>query len=41
MIIYIETEIDNSKNSKCWFCGERVNHTISECGKLQQKEYKT
>ena len=30
--------------SKCWLCGDRnetINHIISECSKLPQKEYKT
>ena len=32
------------QNSKCWLCGDRdetINHIISECSKLAQKEYKT
>ncbi len=32
------------QNSKCWLCGDRdetVNHIISECSKLAQKEYQT
>ena len=32
------------QNSKCRLCGERdemVNHIVSECSKLAQKEYKT
>ena len=32
------------QNSKCRLCGERdetINHIISECSKLAQKEYKT
>ena len=32
------------QNSKCKLCGERdetINHIISECSKLAQKEYKT
>ena len=31
------------QNSKCWLCGNRdetINHMISECCKLAQKEYK-
>ena len=33
-----------SHNSKCRLCGDRdetINHIISECSKLAQKEYKT
>ena len=32
------------QNSKCGLCGdgdETINHIISECNKLAQKEYKT
>ena len=32
------------QNSKCRLCGDRdetINHTISKCSKLAQKEYKT
>ena len=32
------------QNSRCWLCGESdktINHIISECSKLAQKEYKT
>ena len=32
------------QNSKCWLYGNRdetINHIISECSKLAQKEYKT
>ena len=32
------------QNSKCWLCGDRdetINHIISKCNKLAQKEYKT
>ena len=32
------------ENSKCRMCGdsdETINHIISECSKLAQKEYKT
>ena len=32
------------QNSKCRLCGDRdetINHIISECSKLAQKEYKT
>ena len=30
--------------SKCWLCGDRdemIDHIISKCNKLVQKEYKT
>ena len=33
-----------AKNSKCRLCGDRdetINHLISECSKLAEKEYKT
>ena len=40
----IKTRIDKTRqNSKCRICGERdetINHIISECSKLVQKEYK-
>ena len=32
------------QNGKCRLCGDRdetINHIISECSKLAQKEYKT
>ena len=32
------------QNNKCWLCDDRdetINHIISECSKLAQKEYKT
>ena len=32
------------QNSRCWLCGDRdetINHIISECNKLERKEYKT
>ena len=42
---YIKEKIDNKRqNSKCRLCSDRdetVNHIISECNKLAQKEYKT
>ena len=42
---HIKTRIDNTQqNSKCRLCGDRdetINHIISECCKLAQKEYKT
>ena len=42
---YIKAKIDKTQqNSKCRMCGERdetVNHIISECSKLAQREYKT
>ena len=40
----MEARIDKTQqNSKCWLCGDRdemINHIISECSKLSQKEYK-
>ena len=42
---YIKARIDKTQqNSKCRLCGdidETINHIISECNKLAQKEYKT
>ena len=42
---YIKARIDKTQqNSKCRLCGnkdETINHIISECSKLAQKEYKT
>ena len=42
---YVKAKIDRTQqNSKCRMCGERdetVNHIISECSKLAQREYKT
>ena len=42
---HMKARIDKTQqNSKCRLCGERVetlNHIISECSKLAQKEYKT
>ena len=42
---HIKVRIDKiQQNCKCWLCGDRdetVNHIISECNKLAQKEYKT
>ena len=42
---HIKARIDKTQqNSKCWLCGDRdetINHIISECSKLAQKEYKT
>ena len=42
---HIKARIDkNQQNSKCRLCGDRdetINHIISECSKLAQKEYKT
>ena len=32
------------ENSRCWLCGNSdamINHIISECSKLAEKEYKT
>ena len=41
---HIKTRIDKTQqNSKCGLCGDRdetINHIISECSKLAQKEYK-
>ena len=41
----INARVDKTQqNSKCRLCGDRVetiNHIISECSKLVQKEYKT
>ena len=41
---HIKARIDKTQqNSKCWLCGDRdetINHIISECSKLAQKEYK-
>ena len=42
---YIAARIDKThQNSNCRLCGdwdETINHIISECSKLAQKEYKT
>ena len=42
---YIKARIDKTQqSSKCELCGDRdetINHIISECSKLAQKEYKT
>ena len=42
---HIRARIDKTQqNSKCRICGDRdetINHIISECSKLAQKEYKT
>ena len=40
----IKRRIDTQQNRKCWLCGDRdetINHIISKCSKLAQKEYKT
>ena len=41
---HIKARIDKTQqNSRCWLCDERdetINHLISECSKLAQKEYK-
>ena len=40
---HIKTRIDKQQNSKYRLCGDRdetINHIISECSKLAQKEYK-
>ena len=40
---HIKARIDKTQqNSKCRLCGDRddtINHIISECSKLAQKEY--
>ena len=42
---HIKTRIDKTQqNTKCRLCDDRdeiINHIISECSKLAQKEYKT
>ena len=42
---HIKARIDKTqRNSKCRLCGDRdktINHLISECSKLAQKEYKS
>ena len=42
---HIKARIDTTQqNSRCRLCGDRdetINHIISECSKLAQKEYKT
>ena len=42
---HIKARTDKTQqNSKCRLCGDRdetINHIISECSKLEQKEYKT
>ena len=42
---YIKAKIDKmQQNSKCRLCGDRdemINHIISECSNLVQKEFKT
>ena len=42
---HIKARIDKTQqNNKCRLCGDRdetINHIISECSKLAQKEYKT
>ena len=41
----IKAKIDKmQKDSKCWLCDDRdktINHILSKCSKLAQKEYKT
>ena len=41
---HMKARIDKTlQNSKCKLCGDRdetINHKISECNKLAQKEYK-
>ena len=42
---YVKARIDKTQqNCRCWLCGDRdetINHIISECSKLAQKECKT
>ena len=42
---HIKARIDKTQqNSKCRLCGDRdetINHIISRCSKLTQREYKT
>ena len=42
---YMNAKNDNTQqNSKCRLCGDKyetVNHIVSKCSKLAQKEYKT
>ena len=42
---HIKERIDKTQqNSKCRLCGDRdetINHILTECSKLAQKEYKT
>ena len=42
---HIKAKIDmTQQNSKCRLCGDKnktINHIISECSKLTQKEYRT
>ena len=42
---YVKARIDKTQqNSRCSLCGDRdetINHIISECSKLVQREYKT
>ena len=42
---YVKAEIDNAQQDpKCKICGENVetiNHIITECSKLAEKDYKT
>ena len=42
---HIKVRIDKTQqNNKCRLCSDRdetINHILSECGKLEQKEYKT
>ena len=44
-ISYVKARIDKmQQNSRYWLCGDRdeiINHMISKCSKLVQKEYKT
>ena len=42
---YVKAKIDKmQQNTRCRLCGNRnktINHIISKCSKLTQKEYKT
>ena len=44
-MIYVKAKIDKTQhNSECRLCGDRdkmINHIISKCSKLAQKEYET
>ena len=41
IIIIIDKTQQNSKCTLCWERDETINHIISECSKLAQREYKT
>ena len=42
---YIQAKINNmQQNNKSWLCGDKeeaINHILSECNKLEEKECKT